>query len=366
MGKKRMDYSLLLVTFMIVAFGLLMVYSSSYYYAMDKFNDSMYFFRPELRWIIFGSIAMLVASKVNYKFYKKIAIPLFIINVILLAYVLKAPKIKDVNRWIVFNGLSFQPAEITKASTVFLFAYLIEKNYKYINKASVVLTYLAIIAINGFLIMEEPNMSTAIIVVGISAVMIFVGGLHWRYVILLSGIGVAGGWALVQSADYRLKRYTAFLDPFADPDDTGFQVVQSLYALGSGGVHGVGLGMSTQNKLYIPEPQNDMILATIGEEFGFIGLVILMVLFLILIYRCAKIAINAPDKFSMFLGVGFTAQIALQVIMNFAVVTSSMPVTGVSLPFVSYGGTSISILLASIGVMLNISKHCITRTNSGE
>ena len=253
------------------------------------------------------------------------------------------------------------PAEIAKVGLILFYAYSLDKNHKRLNELSVLIVYVSIIVLSGFLIMKQPNMSTAVIVTGIQCIMLFVAGLYWRYTgtVLVGGTAIA--WFLVKSADYRMSRWTAFIDPFKDPSDDSYQVVQSLYALGSGGIGGVGLGMSTQNKLYIPEPQNDFILATIGEELGFIGTVILLVFFLILIYRCVKIAMNAPDTFSFFLATGITAMLTLQVLMNYAVATSSMPATGISLPFISYGGTSVVILLGSIGIMLNISKQCLTR-----
>lgn len=367
MENKKMDYSLLLVTLMLVGFGLLMVFSSSYYYAIDKFDDKMHFFNSELKWIIVGIVAMMVASRVNYKVYKKIAVPFYIVSVILLVYVLvNGTTFNEAQRWISIGKQTFQPAEISKIATVFFFAYYLDKHYDKMNKLKHLLPLLGLIALNAGLIMKQPNMSTAVILTGISMIMLFVGGLYWRYVLVTIGGGGVLGYTLIKMADYRMDRWTAFLNPFAFSDDESYQVVQGLYALGTGGPFGVGLGMSTQNKLYIPEPQNDFILATIGEEFGFIGMIILLVLFLILVYRCVKIAFNAPDKFSMFVATGISSQLALQVLMNFAVVTSSMPATGISLPFISYGGTSIAVLLASMGVMLNISKQGIRRTRSGE
>ena len=209
------------------------------------------------------------------------------------------------------------------------------------------------------LILKHPNMSTAIIICMIILGMMFVAGMKWRYLISLGALGVAGGAFLVLTDDtgYRMKRVMSFLDPFADPLDTGYQVVQSLMALGSGGLFGLGLGKSIQKNLYLPEPQNDFILAVIGEELGYLGILILMVCYLVLVYRGILTAINAPDKFGMLLASGITMMLAFQVLMNVAVVTSSMPPTGVSLPFVSYGGNAMWLFMASMGILLNISRR---------
>ncbi len=362
MKTNRLDYTLLIVTLLLAAFGLLMVFSSSYYYAIDQMKGKTHFFLTDLRWILIGVVTMLIASQVNYKVYRKLALPALIISIALLIFVLLFGEFRNnAQRWIVIAGKDFMPAEIAKVGLIMFFSYSLEKNYTRLNQLSVLGVYVAIIATTVFLIMEQPNMSTAVIVAGIQCILLFVAGLQWRYTLGVLAGGVAVAWMLVQKASYRLDRWMAFMDPFKYKDDDSYQVIQSLYALGTGGVAGVGLGMSTQNKLYIPEPQNDFILATVGEELGFIGMVLLLIFFLILIYRCVKIAMNAPDLFSFFMASGITSMLTLQIIMNFAVATSSMPVTGVSLPFISYGGTSMVILMGSMGIMLNISKHCYSR-----
>ncbi len=363
MKTNKIDYTLLIVTLLLAAFGLLMVFSSSYYYAIEKMQNKTHFFMTDLRWICIGVVVMFIAAQVNYKVYKKVAMPALIVSIGLLVYVLIFGKvINNAQRWIVIGGLTFMPAEIAKIGLILFFSYSLEKNHTRLNELPVLGVYVSIIAVTGFLIMKQPNMSTAVIVAGILCIMLFVAGLYWRYTVSGLLVGSAIAWELVNSASYRVSRWTAFLDPFSDPTDESYQVVQSLYALGTGGINGVGLGMSTQNKLYIPEPQNDFILATIGEELGFIGTVLLLIFFLILIYRCVKIAMNAPDHFSFFMATGITAMLTLQVIMNYAVATSSMPATGISLPFISYGGTSVVILMGSVGILLNISKHCMSRS----
>ena len=367
MTPKKMDYTLFIVTMILVAFGLLMVFSSSYYYAIELGKDKMFFFNSELKWSILGIVAMLVASVFNYKYFKKLAIPAYLLNIVLLVWVLlKGVTLNNAQRWIAIGTQTFQPVEFTKIATVFFMAYLLEKRYNKINQIKVLLPLIPLIGISVYLIDLQPNLSSAIIVAGIACIMIFIAGLRWLYILVLGSGVVAIIYNMIITVEYRRTRWFAFLNPFQAKDDDAWQIIQSLYALGSGGLFGVGLGMSTQNKLYIPEPQNDFILATIGEEFGLVGTVVLLALFLILIYRCIKIAMNAPDVFSMFIASGITGMLSLQILMNYAVATSSMPVTGVSLPFISYGGTSILTLLGSIGVMLNISKYCGERSTKGD
>lgn len=358
----RIDYYLLITTLILVSFGVLMVFSSSYYFAIDSMQNKTHFFINELKWVIVGVVAMLGASLIPYKIYRKIALPLFVISLILLVYVLvNGTVINNAKRWIYIAGQGFMPAEITKIASILFFALALEKNRQDLNQFGVLMVYVSLIALQVLLIMKQPNMSTAVIVAGILAIMIFTAGLYLRYTFGIAFLGGAAGWFLVNSADYRLVRYTAFLDPFAYKTDESWQVIQSLYALGTGGVFGVGVGLSTQNKLYIPEPQNDFILATVGEELGLIGTVGLLIVFLILMHRCVKIAMNAPDIFSILVATGITSMLGLQMIMNYAVATSSMPVTGVTLPLISYGGTSLVITLGAIGILLNISRYTIVK-----
>lgn len=217
----------------------------------------------------------------------------------------------------------------------------------------------AVAGVFGFLILKQPNMSTAITVVGIIFLMMFVAGWNWKVFVGTIIAGIAGilGIIIANPDSHWASRLTSFLDPFADPLGEGFQVVQSLMALGSGGLFGVGLGKSIQKNLYLPEPQNDFILAIIGEELGFIGILCLIAVYLIFIWRGVHIALNAPDHFGMLLASGIVIMVAVQVVLNIAVVTSSMPATGVILPFVSYGGNALLIFMGCTGILLNISRH---------
>ena len=361
---KGMDYPLLAITLILVSFGLLMVFSASYYYAMELNVDKLFFFRAHLKWVALGIIMMLIASIMPYKIYRKLAIPAFIFGFGALIYVLFGGTIlNEAKRWIYIGSQGFLPAEVAKFTSILFFAYGLEKNHEKLNDPVILGLYIAFIGGQVALIMLQPNMSTAVTLAGILFLMLFVAGLKWYYVAGFSVAGTFIGYLLILQKPYRWDRLIAFTDPLRYSTDESWQVIQSLYALGTGSVFGVGIGMSTQNKLYIPEPQNDFILATVGEEMGLIGTVGLLILFMILIYRCVKITMNAPDYFSLMLGTGITGMIALQVIMNYAIATSSMPATGVTLPLISYGGTSLLVMMTSIGILLNISKY-MNKTDS--
>ncbi len=308
-------------------------------------------------------------------------------------------------RWLGVGGATIQPAEIAKFACILITAKLIEKRYDNIKSFTKGVLPLLIVPGTFFiLIMGQPNMSTAGTIILVVFVMLFVAGMNMKFVYTMIALGIAAFAGLVISAPYRLDRVTSFLDPFKDPLGSGYQVIQSLYAIGSGGLFGLGLGKSKQKYFYIPEPQNDFIFAIIGEELGLIGCIVVMMLFLILVYRCIRIALKCSDIFSCMVVIGIGAQIGIQELgligcivvmmlflilvyrcirialkcsdifscmvvigigaqigiqaaLNIAVATSSMPATGVALPFISMGGTSLTILMGAVGIVLNISKH---------
>jgi len=366
LSKKQMDYTLFIVVLLLVSIGILMVYSSSFYYAMDKWDNKAYFFQKELLWSLIGLVGMLVASQVNYRIYGKFAWLLLGGSLVLLFYVLATGEvIGGAQRWIKIGKITIMPGEIAKFAVVVFMAQSLSKNQHKLKKLTEgVLPYLVLIGIFFTLILKQPNFSTALTVAGVMFVMLFIAGLPWLYVTMLGIGGFGAAVYFMVSAPYRMKRFTTFLDPFADPTSNGWQVVQSLYALGSGGLFGVGIGKSTQNKLYLPEPQNDFIFATIGEEFGFLGSVLIIVLFIILIWRGIKIAVNAQDRYGCYLASGITATIAIQAMINIAVTTSSVPTTGIPLPFISFGGNSLALLMGQIGILLNISRFTTDQETS--
>ena len=361
MTKKPIDYPILLTIIILVAFGTIMVFSASFYYAQLRWGDRYYFFKRQCIWAVVGFIAMAVTANISYWKLQKFSKLLLVITIILLIAVLFiGVERNNAKRWLNVAGLSIQPSEIAKFSLI-LFAHsmsLRRDKIRYFFKG--VVPYLLLTGVLFGLIMLQPNFSTAGSLVILVLVMLFVAGARiWHLGFLgICGAGAAG--ALVMAARYRLERWMAFLDPWKDPIETGYQMIQSLYSLGAGGLFGMGLGESRQKYLYIPYPETDFIFAIIGEELGFIGGVILILLFVILIWRGLKIAITAPDLFGCLLASGIIGMIAIQTIINVAVVTASMPPTGLPLPFVSFGGSSLAISMASIGVLLNISRYAKT------
>ena len=358
--KTEFDSVIFYTTMILVFIGIIMVFSASFVQSSFKHDDSYYFLKRNSIYAILGFISMITISNIDYRFWKKNAKVIGIVSIILLLLVLTPLGIKanGARRWLGFGAFTIQPSEIAKFATIIITAKLIEKRYDYMKSLTKgVLPLLIIPGIFFALIMLQPNMSTAGTIILVTFVMIFVAGLNMKFVIAMLGSGVGLFLLLALTSEYRLKRILSFLDPFQDPLGNGYQVIQGLYALGSGGLFGMGLGKSQQKWFYIPEPQNDFIFAIIGEELGLIGCSVVIMLFVILVYRCIKIALNCQDIFTCMVVIGIGGQIGIQAALNIAVATSSMPVTGVALPFISYGGTSLMIFMSAVGIVLNISKH---------
>lgn len=358
--KTEFDSVVFYTTMTLVFIGIIMVFSASYIQAAFKHHDAFYFLKRNVVYAVLGFIGMMIMSRVEYTFWKKNATKIGIIAVVLLVLVLTPLGIEanGAKRWLGVGGATIQPAEIAKFACILITAKLIEKRYDNIKSLTKGVLPLLIVPGTFFiLIMGQPNMSTAGTIILVVFVMLFVAGMNMKFVYTMIALGIAAFAGLVLSAPYRLDRVTSFLDPFQDPLGSGYQVIQSLYAIGSGGLFGLGLGKSKQKYFYIPEPQNDFIFAIIGEELGLIGCIVVMMLFLILVYRCIRIALKCSDIFSCMVVIGIGAQIGIQAALNIAVATSSMPATGVALPFISMGGTSLTILMGAVGIVLNISKH---------
>lgn len=357
--KTEFDLVIFYTTISLVLFGIVMVFSASYVQASFKHQDGYFFLKRDIIYATLGFVGMMLMSNINYNFWKKNSLPLCIFTVVCLALVLTPLGIEanGAKRWLGIGGATFQPSDIAKFVTIVITAKVIEKKYENIKSLRKgVIPILIIPSIFFILIMLQPNMSTAGTLIIVVFIMLFVAGMNMKFVLsmLCAGIGLFA--VLVIAEPYRLKRFTSFLDPFQDPLGSGYQVIQSLYAIGSGGLFGLGLGKSRQKYFYIPEPQNDFIFAIIGEELGLVGCILVIMLFVILVYRCVKIALKSKDIFACMLVIGIGAQIGIQAAFNIAVATSSMPATGVALPFISYGGTSLTVLMGEIGIVLNISK----------
>lgn len=356
----HIDYTFVAIVLALLTYGLIMVFSASSATAHYRMNDTFHFIKKQFFFALFGLAAMYGASLVPYNFYRKIALPFLGASFLLLIVVLTplGISVNGAQRWLGFGGFQFQPSEVAKLALVIFLAKSLPENRDLLQKFwSGFFVYLVIIGLIAGIILLEPHMSGAMIVCLVGAIMMFISGAKVRHFLYMLAPALAGVFGLILIEPYRMKRFTTFLDPFSDMLGDGFQIVQSLYAIGSGGLFGLGLGQSRQKFLYLPEPQNDFIFSIICEELGFIGALLVVVLFVALIWKGIQIAIKAPDTFSSMLVTGITSLIAVQVILNIAVVTSSMPATGIPLPFFSYGGTSLMILLAEMGIVLNVTRH---------
>ncbi len=359
---KQMDFWLIMTILILLGLGTMMVFSSSSAASYVKFESSFSLLLKQLLWVGVGIMVMIIVSRVDYHTIGRFTMPIFLVALGLITLVLIPGVGKSFNnarRWLGVGGLTFQPSEFMKLGMVLLFAYLLS-NTRYAKRMQGLKGFVTLIGILGvvaFLLYLQPHVSCILIIGLVSVIIMFIGGVKLRYFMVVGGIGGAFAVVAFLTLNHVRERVLAFTDPFAYASDDGYQVVQSLLAIGSGGLTGKGLGQSVQKYLYLPEPYNDFIFSILAEELGFLGVIIVMALYGVFIWRGYKIAINAPDRFGSLVAAGVTSIIAVQVLMNIAVVTSSMPVTGVSLPFFSYGGTSLVIMMINMGILLNISKQ---------
>lgn len=364
----RMDYILFITVLILLSLGVIMVLSASAPSALSETGKSYTYFVRQFIFAVIGIGIMLFISKIDYRFYKKYYWLVYAVSVLVLLLVLIPGLGREVNgatRWIGIPGLGqFQPSEITKIGLIIFYAgYLSDHKSElkdfwrgFVKPLAFLLPPIAI------LYLVQNHLSVCLVIAAITAVMMLMAGCRLLHFIAAGLVGVAGIVIMLikgqtsESSSFRWDRIVTFFDPWSDATGTGYQMVQSLYAIGSGGLFGVGLGNSTQKYLYIPEPQNDFIFAIVAEELGFVGCVAIIALFGIFVWRGIVIAMKAPDMFGSLLAVGVTTLVAVQAIINIAVVTASIPTTGMALPFFSYGGTALVILLASVGILLNISR----------
>ena len=363
MGQAAPDVPFLAILLALLCFGLLMLYSAGYAVALYRRGDAGTYIRPQLLFAVLGVLAMYGASLVDYHLWHRLAWPVLGISVLLLTVVLFMPEYNGCKRWIVLPGLgTLQPSEIAKFAVVVVFAHIISLNHDRMKTFTTgVLPFGLILGVVTVLMLLEPHLSGTLLILSIGAVLMFVGGTGLRWFGLAAGAGAAAIAAAVvllpELVPYAADRLASWRDPFADPLGEGHQTIQSLYAIASGGLAGLGLGNSRQKYLYVPEPQNDFIFSILCEELGFLGAALVIVLFLALLLRGMSIALRARDKFGALLVVGFVVQVVLQAILNIAVVTNTIPNTGISLPFFSSGGTSLMMLLGVMGVVLSVSRQ---------
>jgi len=361
MRKKLPDLILSFTILALVLSGLIMILSASSVKAEQLFSNSYYFFINQLKYLAVALVLSAVIYKLKYKKLKELAPYLLLISLGTLILVL-IPGVGRMaggsRRWLPLGPISFQPSELAKFTIILYLAAYIDKNKgKMKNFKNGILPPLLVIASISFLILMEPDLGTAVTLAMVAAVMILVGGIKILTFIALGIISVLLALGAILIEPYRRERLLTFLDPWSDPLDSGYHIIQSLLALGSGGLFGVGAGNSHQKFLYLPEPGTDFIFAVLGEEFGLLGTLFIISLYFLLAWRGLKIAAKVDDAFASMLAVGITSMIVIQALINMAVVTSLMPVTGITLPLISYGGSSLVINLVALSLLLNISRY---------
>jgi cell division protein FtsW len=356
---KAPDVILLLVTLILVTVGTAMIYSSSSIIALEKFKDGQYFLKKQILFVFMGLIAMVLMTKIPYAQLKKVAYPGIVVSLILLA-LLFIPHVGirrgGATRWLNLGFFSFQVTEMVKIAVVVFLAHLLTRKVHQLKKFSRgVLIPLSITAAVILLVLLEPDFGTAVIIASIMLLMLCLAGSRIKHLLILGASFIPVGVWLIWQKGYRLARLTAFLDPWKDAGNTGFQIIQSLLSFGSGGAFGVGIGDGMQKLFYLPEPHTDFILSIIAEESGFIGVTIVIVMFALFVFRGFLIALKAPDLFGTLLAAGLTMVIALESFINIAGVMGLIPLKGLALPFLSYGGTSFIMSMTAVGILLNIS-----------
>ena len=356
------DMPFLIILMLILVIGLVCMYSASYAYAFYWYDgDSYYFIKRQLAFAVLGVVAMLMISTIDYHVLHKFSWVLWIVSLALLVVAYIMPSSTGIHRWIRIPGIGqFQPSEVAKFALIVLYAHLVSLNHKKMKTFTKgYLPFMAILGITCGLVFIEPHLSGTMLLLGIGLILMYVGGTRLVYLLGTIGIGGAAAGYMIFGMGYEKDRIDVWLKPlemFTKDKAMAWQTVQSLYAIGSGGLMGQGLGNSRQKHLFLPEPQNDFIFSIVCEELGFIGAVLIIILFGLLVWRGFVIGMKAPDKFGSMLAIGLTGQIGLQVAFNVAVVTNTIPNTGISLPFFSYGGTSLVMLLAQMGVVLSVSR----------
>ncbi len=365
--KLRIDWFLLAIATALALFGAVMVYSASAMIALKETEGVSQFtyFYKQFGFTLVGLAAMYGISKVDYRRYqeKSVVYGILIVTAILLLAVFGFPSINGARRWIRFPGVSFQPSEIAKIALPIFLAYFLTKNEKLIGDLKeTVLPCVGVLGGLGALIMLEPDLGTTMVLCAVFVAVYFAAGAKWTHILLTLGSLLLLGTAALVLSPFRMKRMFAFLDPWEHSADGSYQVVQGLYAIGSGGILGEGFAKGQQKLFYLPYPYSDFIFAVVGEELGLIGTLAVVIAFGLLLWRGTRAALLAPDRFGMLLGIGITTGIVVQALFNISVVTSMLPAKGIPLPFISYGGSSIIITLCAVGVLLNLSQHAGTNS----
>ena len=358
---RKFDYKLLIFTVLLSLFGILMIYSASSIWSEYKFNDSFRYLKLQSLFFIVGIVILYIVSKVDYtKYLKKANIILGICFLLLILVLIPGiGTIRNGSRsWFGIGGLGVQPSEFMKLGIIIFTSKYLSTNPKEVKRIIKGVFPILIVAFLAFaLIMLQPDLGTGAIILVSVIGLLFVSGVNMGFFVKIGSLGLLGLAGLIVAAPYRIKRIVSFINPWSDPLGAGFQSIQSLYAIGPGGLLGFGLFNSVQKHFYLPEPQTDFIFSIISEELGIFGILIVATLFILIFYRCIKIAINCDNLFGKYLVFGITFQMAFQTILNLAVVVGLVPITGVTLPFLSYGGSSLILSLISIGIILSVSRY---------
>ena len=352
------DFGVVVFVLVLSLFGIAMVFSAGYYQTINTANpDPTYYLVRQAVWVVSGLFIMLVVANIDYHVYMKISNLIMVISLgLLVAVILTSSTVGGAQRGLF--GLNITPSEFSKVAIIVFTSCFLVKDPSAIRSAKGLGVLLIVMGLHFYLIVRQPNLSTAIVLVAIMISIMLVAGLNLLFMALPAAGAVAGYFYIITAKvpEHWYNRINSFMDPFADRQGSGYQVTQGLIALGNGGLKGLGFGRSVAKTLYLPDPQNDFILAVIGEELGYIGFVLLMLVYIILICRLFMVALKARDKLGFYLATGVAVMLGLQVIINVAVVTSSMPATGITLPFISYGGTSMWSFMIAIGIALNVSR----------
>jgi cell division protein FtsW len=355
------DLIILMMAIALTCFGVVMVYSASSIMAAKKFHDSFYFLKRQGVFALLGFGLMYAAMVTDYHFWRKAAVPILLLCLAALVLVLLpgiGGSVKGATRWIRLFGFNFQPAELAKLSMIIYMAYSLDKRQDKVRFMKTgVFPYMLILGVMILLLMVQPDMGSSMTLAAVAIIMLFAAGTRLSHILSIILFSLPFLYYAVMHKEYRKRRILSFLNPWQDPTDTGFQIIQSWLAFGTGGIIGQGLGEGKQKFFYLPEAHTDFILSVVGEELGFIGVVTIAAMFFLLVHRSIRVAVHAEDNFGRFLAFGIAVLLGMEAFVNIAVVTGLLPTKGLALPFISYGGSSLILSLVAVGILLNISSR---------
>lgn len=355
----KIDWSILIIVYILVFIGILMIFSASSVQAQILNNSSTHFLKKQCIYVFLGTIALIIVSNIDYRIYKKNVFLIYFINIVLLVLTLSPLGVtrNDAQRWIGVGNFTLQTSDFTKIAMIITTAFFIDKYREKISTLDKLFVSVCALVLPLLLIIKQPSFSAMMTIALTNILMLFIGGMSMFVIFLGLLVGGILAFILILIAPYRMKRLTTYLNPFSDPNGAGWQIINSFYAISSGGILGRGFGKSTQKYFYISQPQNDFIFAVIAEELGLIRSMLIILLYVILIFKIFRLSLDIDDIFAKMLVLGIALQTGVQVVLNIGVATGLLPNTGVGLPFISYGGTSVVMFLIMFGILLNVSKH---------